>query len=40
MSSAVCGVDGDTYSSECASWAAGVMADYNGPCRAEVSHSK
>lgn len=30
----VCGIDGETYSSECVAWAAGgVLADYDGPCR-------
>jgi len=30
----VCGVDGETYPSECVAWVAGsVLADYKGPCR-------
>jgi len=30
----VCGVNGETYSSECSAWAGGVPADYDGTCRA------
>lgn len=29
----VCGVDGDTYTNECAAWANGVVMDYAGHCR-------
>jgi hypothetical protein len=29
----VCGVDGETYPSECTAWALGVLVDYDGQCR-------
>ncbi|KAL3201558.1 hypothetical protein MRX96_012591 [Rhipicephalus microplus] len=28
----VCGIDGETYASECAAWAQRVLVDYRGPC--------
>jgi hypothetical protein len=33
MSGTVCGVDGNTYPTECSAWASGVPLDYAGPCR-------
>lgn len=33
LSGPVCGMDYNTYSSECSAWAARVPVDYSGPCR-------
>jgi len=34
----VCGLDGNTYQSECSAWAAGVPVDYTGHCVAVGQH--
>jgi len=36
----VCGINGETYLSECQAWhVGGVLVDYLGPCRLVAFHS-